>query len=36
MGATKTEIKTSDEGPVDGHWAGVWTRMGADPSNPYA
>lgn len=34
MGATKTVVKVSDDAPVDGHWKGVWERLGADPEDP--
>ena len=33
MGDQHTHFSTADSGPVDGHYAAVWTRMGADPSD---
>ncbi|KAL8293564.1 hypothetical protein RQP46_000265 [Phenoliferia psychrophenolica] len=35
MGAAKTEVKMISDGPVDGHWQGVWTRMGESPLDPH-
>lgn len=35
-GGAETVVSVSDGGPVDGHWAPVWERLGADPSDPFA
>ncbi|GAA5938540.1 hypothetical protein JCM3775_002154 [Rhodotorula graminis] len=32
MGDQHTHFSVGEGGPVDGHYAAVWTRMGADPS----
>ena len=33
MDAKETVVKTTSDGPVDGHWKGMWERLGADPSD---
>ncbi|GAA5822649.1 hypothetical protein JCM3770_002854 [Rhodotorula araucariae] len=33
MGDQETHFATGDEGPIDGHYAMVWERMGADPTD---